>query len=152
MQISDFIFLSYPSLIGLGLPYLVNLIRDKKYVPCGNKPSIQPPGWVFGVAWTILYVLLGIASYLLWIGSKRNIGSSSVISLILLIAALNLWWIVFSNICNPKLAFASIVSILLQSIVTMQILFTNKQNVPGWLTLPLVLWLTFASSLSYLSI
>lgn len=157
MYYSDIAFLTLPIIIGMGLPALVGIVKknsNKNNTPCGNntKPKIQPPGWVFGVVWSILYILLGVSGYFAWRDSDRNIENIVIILFILLNISLNAWWLIFSNICAPLASFVSIVILFLQTIATVFIFFKNRFNRSGLISLPLVLWLMFASTLSYLSI
>lgn len=153
MHVSDISFLTLPIIIGMGLPALVGIMSKKKNkTPCGTKPKIQPPGWVFGVAWSILYILLGVSGYFVWRASGRDIKNIAIILFILLNVSLNAWWLIFSNICASIASFVTILVILLQTVITAFIFFKNGFNISGWTTIPLVCWLMFASTLSYLSI
>lgn len=153
MYYSDIAFATLPIVIGMGLPLMVNLITKKKNpVPCGKKPKIQPPGWVFATAWSILYILLGIAGYYGWVESGRDISNVAIILFILLILGLNAWWLIFSNICASLASFYTIVALFIHTIVTMVLFFAKDFKKSGWLVLPLAFWLAFASILSYLSI
>ncbi len=153
MHFSDIAFLTLPVVIGMGLPAIVNLITQKKKpVPCGKKPSIQPPGWVFATAWSILYILLGIAGYYGWIESGRDISNVAIVLFLLLIVFLNAWWLIFSNICASFASFFTIVVLLIHTMITVSMFFAKGLNKSGWLVIPLALWLAFASTLSYLSI
>lgn len=157
MHYSDIAFLTLPIIIGMGIPALVGIVKknfNKNNTPCGNntKPKIQPPGWVFGVVWSILYILLGVSGYFAWRDSDRDIENIVIILFILLNISLNAWWLIFSNICAQLASFVSILILFLQTIATVFIGFKKGFNKSGLLTLPLVLWLMFASTLSYLSI
>jgi benzodiazapine receptor len=150
---SDVLFLTIPIVIGIGLPALVGTISKKKNrTPCGTKPKIQPPGWVFGVVWSILYMLLGVSGYFVWRDSDRDLQNTAIILFIVLNISLNAWWLIFSNVCASIASFVTIIIILLQTAATVFIFFKNGFNISGWTTTPLVLWLMFASTLSYLSI
>jgi benzodiazapine receptor len=153
MHFSDISFLTLPIIIGMGVPALVGIMsKDKNKIPCGKKSQLQPPGWVFGVAWSILYILLGVSGYFAWLASGRDIKNIAIILFILLNVSLNAWWLIFSNVCASVASFVTIILILLQTVVTMIVFFKDRFVISGWTTTPLVCWLVFASTLSYLSI
>ena len=152
MQYSDIAFLTLPVVFGMGLPIIVNLISKRKNLPCGKRPAIQPPGWVFATVWSIIYVLLGICGYYGWVESQRDISNIAIIMFILLLVFLNAWWFIFSNICASFASFCAIIALFIYTIITILVFFAKKLNKSGWFTIPLALWLIFASTLSYLSI
>ena len=98
----------------------------------------QPPGWVFGLVWPVLYLLLGIALY-----KSRN-NASAFALLVVLIAALNAWWLVFAARCRPLLAFMSIAALAVY-VCLLSVLFLEVR----YLLAPLLAWLSFATYLSY---
>lgn len=106
----------------------------------------QPPGWVFGVVWPVLYLLMGVSlAFLYEIGAKRP-----AMYLLLLLVGLNAWYVVFAPRCMPKAALASILALLLGAKLTAKAAHRARPTA-GWLIAPLVAWLTFASFLSYTS-
>ena len=114
-----------------------------------NKPSWNPPGWLFGPVWISLYTLMGIAAYLVW--QKRDLGQAVKSALIVYgiqLALNSLWSILFFGLKNPGLALAEILVLLAMIVVTM-ILFYKIRPVTLWLLLPYVLWVSFASFLNY---
>jgi tryptophan-rich sensory protein len=112
-----------------------------------NKPSWNPPGWIFGPVWTLLYTLMGIAAWQIW----RKYGFSKAkisLSFFLIQLALNgLWSQLFFNFQNPGAAFFEIIILLIAIIIT-SVLFFQKQKSAGWLMLPYILWVGFATLLN----
>lgn len=142
MRISDLLFLFAPLVLGLGSSVFV------PYKICGLKPKLQPPGWVFGVGWSILYFLLGILMMKVWIANKRT-WSNVLKYLCFLLFLLISWWIVFASICVPVIAFMSILVVTAFSIWCFSLLLKEKNRLNAWLILPLIIWLFFASYLSF---
>lgn len=113
-----------------------------------NKPSWNPPDWVFGPAWTLLYILMGIAAWLVW---RRGWEIQSVrVALVLFAVQLVfnlLWSVIFFGLRSPGLALAEII-ILWALILATAIQFFRLDVVSGVLLLPYLLWVTFASVLN----
>lgn len=114
-----------------------------------NKPPLAPPKWLFPVAWTVLYVLMGIASYSVFTadapsGKKR----ASLIVYAISLAFNFLWSIIFFNLDNYLLAFVWLCALwLLIVIVTVRFFGISKKA--GWLMVPYILWVSFAGYLNY---
>ncbi len=111
-----------------------------------NKPSLTLPDWIFPVAWTILYILMGIASYLVSISRKPTRIALAVYGMQL---AFNfLWSIIFFNLGLYLFAFIWLVLLWLLILAT-AILFYPIAKPAGYLILPYLLWVTFAGYLNY---
>ncbi|HXV45277.1 MAG TPA: TspO/MBR family protein [Nitrososphaera sp.] len=117
-----------------------------------EKPWFTPPNWLFGPAWTVLYVLMGISLYLVW--RKTTIDRSKHGTRPAAFAAFGtqlglnaLWSFLFFGLRSPQLAFAEIV-ILLASIIVTIIIFSRVSRLAAGLMLPYVGWVTFASALN----
>lgn len=111
-----------------------------------NKPALSPPGWLFPVVWTILYILMGIASYLILTSEKTN-QSALVFYGIQLI--FNFFWsIIFFNFEAYLFSFIWLVILWILILATM-ILFFRISEPAGYLLLPYLLWVTFAGYLNF---
>jgi translocator protein len=109
------------------------------------KPAFNPPNWVFGPVWTLLYVLMGVALYLVW----NAHGSRTAIALFLAQLALNfLWSFLFFALKNPLAAFIDIVALLVMIIVT-ALRFYPISKTAASLLVPYLLWVSFASVLNF---
>ena len=107
-----------------------------------SKPSFNPPNWIFGPVWTILYILMGIALYLVW-------GSSIAIIFFVIQLILNfLWSIIFFSLKNPLIAFIDIILMLVMILCTM-ITFYPVSKLAVILFIPYLLWVSFASILNF---
>jgi len=114
-----------------------------------NKPSFNPPGWIFGPVWIILYTLMGIASYLIW--KKRAKGKLPQMALILFFVHLAfnaLWSIIFFGLHNLMWAFFEII-ILWLMIVVLNVLFYKIDKRATYLLIPYLLWVSFAAFLNF---
>ena len=112
------------------------------------KPSIQPPGWLFGVAWTVLYALMGFALALV-INARGADGRTSAICAFAFQLTLNFAWSpLFFLAHQVSFALVLIVIILLAATVT-TLAFARVRKLAAWLMLPYLLWLGFATLLNY---
>jgi tryptophan-rich sensory protein len=113
------------------------------------KPSFNPPNGIFAPVWTTLYLLMGIAFFLVWrLGLKAD-GVRVALILFLIQLALNtLWSILFFGLHQPLLAFIEIL-ILWAFILTTMIKFFGLSRPAGWLLVPYLLWVSFASALNF---
>ena len=114
-----------------------------------EKPFFNPPTWVFGPVWITLYTLMGIAAYLVW--KKRAKQSKKVRKALTLYAiqlVLNaLWSIIFFGYHVMGWAVVEIV-ILLMAIILTPRAFWNIDKRAGWLFIPYIAWVSFASILN----
>lgn len=110
------------------------------------KPPFSPPGWVFPVVWTILFILMGIAAYLVYISDapEKWVG----LKLYFIQLLLNVGWsVIFFRLNAYQLAFAWL--LLLWYIVFLTAKEFYKINpLAGKLMVPYLLWLTFAGYLN----
>ena len=112
-----------------------------------NKPSFTPPAVVFPIAWTILYILMGISSYLIYESDSKDKESALVVYIIQLIIN-SLWTYFFFNL--KWFLFSSIlVLIILLLVIIMFIKFYRINKTAAYLQIPYILWLIFAAILSY---
>ena len=147
-------------IIAIAIPLLVGglsafLTKDAMMVfDTIKKPPLAPPGIAFPIAWTILYVLMGIASYLIYNLDENKLISSQVVlkknTLIIYVVQLifNFFWsIIFFKFSMYKFAFVWLV--ILWVLVFMFIKSAIKLNkVAAYLMLPYLLWMTFAGYLN----
>ena len=148
--LSDVAIFVAPLVVGLGLPALLN---PGPYVQCGLKSPLQPPGYVFGIVWTLLYALHGASCAAAWTGANRKWTPGLVASFATL-AALAAWSIVFMNPawCRPHYAYLAIVAVLGLVVGTVMLYVRQRSFLAASLLVPLVAWMTFATYLSYSSV
>lgn len=113
-----------------------------------EKPSWTPPEWLFGPAWTTLYILMGVAAWLVWRhGGWRS--QKRPLTLFVVQVVLNaLWSIFFFGMRNPGLGMAEIVFLWLAILATL-IAFWRVSRVAGGLMIPYLGWVTFAAALNF---
>ena len=112
-----------------------------------NKPPWNPPDWIFGPAWTVLYVLMAIAAWRVW---RRTDGDVRRRTLLLFGAqlALNaLWSVLFFGLRRPGFALVDVVA-LWSLLLVLQLRFTRIDRVAGGLWAPYLAWVSFASALN----
>lgn len=113
-----------------------------------EKPSWNPPGYVFGPVWTALYIMMGVAAWLVW---KREGFKKAKVPLVLFTVQLLLnvvWSWIFFNLHQPGWAFVEIV-VLWIAIVATTVAFFKRQKIAGWLMMPYLAWVSFASVLNF---
>jgi benzodiazapine receptor len=112
-----------------------------------ERPSFNPPDWVFAPVWTILYVMMAIAGWRVWRRTSfENIGKALVVFAVQL--GLNLLWsFLFFGLQRIDLALIEIV-ILLFVIIFNTIMFWRVDRWAGMLFVPYVLWVGFATVLN----
>jgi translocator protein len=113
-----------------------------------NKPSFNPPSWVFGPVWTLLYICMGIAAGLVWNLPKGD--KTKRIALLFFWAQLvlnALWSFSFFGAQNPQLGLVNIVLLLLVLASTVYFFFKLHETA-GWLLVPYLAWVGFASLLN----
>jgi tryptophan-rich sensory protein len=111
-----------------------------------NKPSFNPPSWVFGPVWITLYTLMGISLYLVWRSGSRDWVVLGVFGFQLVLNAL--WSILFFGMQSPGIAFAEIIVLLLSILLTMVLFFTVSRTA-SYLLIPYALWVSFAAVLNF---
>lgn len=112
-----------------------------------EKPFFNPPNFVFGPVWTLLFTLLGISLYLV-ITSKDSKNKKIGLTLFIIQFILNiLWSFLFFGLNNPFLSLIEIV-ILLFFILLTTIYFYKVNKNAGLILIPYILWVSFATILN----
>jgi len=114
-----------------------------------QKPSWNPPGWVFGPVWTTLYVMMGIALFLIWKSSANKDVKQTAILLFSIQLILNFFWsFIFFNQQQPGWALVEII-VLWSAILITIFSFSKINNTASWLLVPYISWVSFATILNY---
>jgi tryptophan-rich sensory protein len=136
-----------PLAIG-GLSGFVTARSVDTWYPTLAKPSFNPPAWVFGPTWTVLYILMGVALFLVWRQGLDTPGVKLAVTLFAVQLALNaLWSILFFGMQSPAWAFAEILLLWLAIVATLWA-FWRLMPVAGWLLVPYLAWVSFAAVLN----
>ncbi len=109
-----------------------------------NKPPISPPNWLFAPVWTVLFILIGIAFYLVWNKGMSEPFVKIAIVIFLIQLVLNvLWSFLFFGLRSPLSAFIEIILLWIAILFTI-IYFFKISPVAGYLLIPYILWVSFA--------
>ncbi|MCD8741609.1 tryptophan-rich sensory protein [Mucilaginibacter roseus] len=114
-----------------------------------QKPSFSPPNWLFGPVWTTLYIMIGIAAYLVWQRRDGSAAYAKARNVYIVQLVLNFCWsLVFFGLHQMLGAFIVII-MLLVSIIGCIICFSRFSKAAAWLLVPYLLWVSFASVLNF---
>ena len=112
------------------------------------KPGFNPPNWVFGPVWTLLYGLMAVAAWQVWKRPTEGSGRRAALALFWVQLGLNLLWtLVFFHEHQIALALGAICVLWLAVLLTMA-MFWRVRRSAGVLMLPYLLWVSFATALN----
>ena len=143
-------------IVSLGVPTLVGLAGALFTTPDSlgnwyanlNKPSFNPPNWIFGPVWTTLYIMMGISAYLVW---RKGLDSKPIrIVLVCFIVQLILnaiWTPLFFGLHSPLLGLIDII-LLLNAIIVTVYAFSKISRPAALLLIPYLAWVSFATVLN----
>lgn len=113
------------------------------------KPSWNPPGWVFGPVWTTLYIMMGIALYLVWKSGAASALKKTALTLFAIQLVLNFFWsFIFFNQQQIGWALVEIIAMWVTILLTI-FSFSKINNTASWLLVPYISWVSFATILNY---
>jgi tryptophan-rich sensory protein len=113
-----------------------------------RKPAWTPPNWLFGPVWTVLYLGMAVAAWLVWRGAGVS-GAKLALTFFALQLALNVCWsAIFFSAHMPGFAFVEIVLLWVFILATL-VFFWPVSRAAGWLMAPYLLWVAFATVLNY---
>ena len=114
-----------------------------------QKPPLSPPGWVFPVIWSILFLLMGLASYFVYTSSGDRGKISAALSVYAVQLAIALIWPVpFFRMRLYLFAFLLLLTLLVMIVIT-AVLFFRISKKAGYLLIPYLVWVTFAGYLNF---
>lgn len=112
-----------------------------------QKPSWNPPSWLFGPVWTTLYAAMAVAAWLVWKDAGFD-GATAALAFFVVQLILNLAWSgIFFALRSPGWALVEIIALWAAILVT-TVLFFRHSAWAGALMVPYLLWVTFASVLN----
>jgi tryptophan-rich sensory protein len=118
------------------------------WYPTLVKPSFNPPAWVFGPVWTVLYIMMGVAAFLVWRRGLDAEGVRTALTVFAVQLALNgIWSVLFFGMHAPGWALVEIV-LLWMAIGINTLLFWRVLPSAGALLLPYWMWVSFATVLN----
>ena len=114
-----------------------------------NKPSWNPPGWIFGPVWTTLYVMMGIALFFVWKSAATELLKRTAISLFAVQLLLNFFWsFIFFDQHQSGWALVEIITMWVSILLTI-FSFAQVSKTAAWMLVPYISWVSFASILNY---
>jgi tryptophan-rich sensory protein len=137
-----FICIAIPLIVG-GVSALLTQNRMEVFESVAQ-PPFSPPAWLFPVVWTILYVLMGISSYLILTSDTSREEKDQAIRLYAYQLLVNFLWPTF--FFNFKWYFFSILWLILLWVLVFLMIrkFLSINRVAGYINIPYLVWLTFA--------
>lgn len=113
-----------------------------------HKPAWNPPNWLFGPVWTVLYTVMAVAAWLVWRRGGMRV-QAVPLGLFLFQLALNAAWSwLFFGLHRPGLAFAEIILLWLAILAT-ALAFRPVSAAAFWLLIPYLAWVSFAAVLNF---
>ena len=117
-----------------------------------NQPPLAPPAWLFPVAWTILYILMGVASYLIFRvkakkPAEKRLKTAEIVLFYVQLVFNFAWTLIFFNLDAKYFAFGWLIFMWLMILAVMIMCAFNCKKAM-WLLLPYILWCTFAAYLN----
>lgn len=112
-----------------------------------NRPSFNPPNWIFGPVWTTLYILMGISFFLIWKQEASKERNRAILIFLLQLLLNFAWSFIFFYFNMIGLALVEII-LLWISIVLMLVVFYKIKPIASYFNIPCLLWVTFATVLN----
>lgn len=134
----------------LGLGWLSGLVTEYSvatWYPTLVKPTWNPPNWVFPIAWTILYTMMGVALWFVWKDDAQNKTAAYTAFGIQLFLNF-IWSFLFFYLQSPLLGFIDIVLLWVAIIATIAA-FSKHSKIAAYLLIPYLLWVSYAMSLNW---
>lgn len=113
-----------------------------------DKPAFNPPNWIFAPVWTTLYCLMAVAAWLVWQRPSSGLRTRALVAFWIQLALNFAWSFLFFGQHAIGVAFAEIVLLWLAILVTC-VLFFRLSRAAGWMFVPYLLWVSFASVLNF---
>ena len=143
-------------LIAISLPLAVGAVSGAFTVSAINgwyatlqKPWFNPPNWIFGPVWTLLYAMMGIAFFLVWKSTANESVRNQAMVLFLIQLTFNFFWsLIFFHWQQPGWAFLEIVLLWVLILITI-LQFGKISSTAAWLMVPYICWVSFASVLNF---
>ena len=143
-----FISILIPLLVG-GIATFFTTSGVNGWYAMANKPSFNPPNWLFAPVWTALYIMMGVALFLVWKSEgAKAIKQTAFISFAVQLVLNFLWSFIFFYAKQPGWAFVDIIAMWIAILLTI-IWFAKISSAASWLLVPYIFWVSFASLLNF---
>lgn len=146
--VKGIIAIAIPLLVG-GASGFFTVTGVESWYQTIQKPSWNPPNWVFGPVWTTLYIMMGIAFFLVWKEDTSEELKKIAIALFAVQLILNFFWsFIFFNLQQPGWALVEIIAMWFFILLTI-FAFAQVNKTAAWLLVPYISWVSFATILNY---
>ena len=112
-----------------------------------NKPLWNPPAWLFGPVWTLLYLMIGLAGYFAWTHGRREDRRAVFTAYGTQLLVNALWSPLFFGMRRPDWALADLVLLWFLILLCIAV-FSQRSRLAAWLLLPYFFWVSFAGALN----
>ncbi len=113
-----------------------------------EKPTFNPPNWIFSPVWIFLYLLMGVILYILWQNLPKVEAKIALAFFVVQLALNILWSVIFFGFKLPAVAFIEIIILWIFILLTM-IKSAKVSKAAVYLLLPYILWVNFAAVLNF---
>lgn len=135
--------------VGIGfLPSLSAVfVQTDGWYAALDKPVWNPPSWIFGPVWTLLYLMIGLSGYFAWTrgGRQDRLEEFIIYGTQLFLNAL--WTPLFFGLHNPDWALGVLILLWFAVLLCLGV-FSLRSRLAGWLLLPYFVWISFAAALN----
>lgn len=143
-------------IISIALPLLVGAVSGfftssgvDGWYASANKPWFNPPNWIFAPVWTVLYIMMGIALFIVWKAETKRETQQTALIFFAAQLTLNFFWsFIFFKLQLPGWAFVEIICLWIMILLTI-VWFGKISKAAAWLLVPYISWVSFASLLNY---
>jgi benzodiazapine receptor len=127
---------------------LLSRVQASQFYQQLQRPSWAPPSWVFGPVWTLLYLMMGTAAWMVW--RKAGFAEARFAPVLFLVHLLfnAAWTGIFFGLELPGVAFAEILVLWLM-IALLLVRFWSVEPASGMLMLPYLVWVSYAAALNF---
>jgi translocator protein len=137
-----------PLLVGATAGFFTTKGVDGWYA-LANKPSFNPPNWIFAPVWTTLYILMGIALYLVWkSGADKKLKQTAIVLFAVQLILNFFWSFIFFSLQQTGWALSEIIAMWLAILLTI-FWFAKISKTAAWLLVPYICWVSFATVLNF---
>ncbi len=134
-------------LLGIASGKIAGSGYDNPWFTVLHKPAAMPPGWAFGAAWTVLYILQGVALAMILNARGNRLRGIAVMLFIVQLAANLAWAPVFFAMHQVAAAYWLILLMIVLVFATV-LVFAQVRKPAAWLMVPYLAWLCFAAALN----
>ena len=121
---------------------------DNEWYSSLTSPALVPPGWIIGVVWTVLYVLIATSAYRLAFAESNSLKPAATAFWSLQLAINVIWTPVFIGAQNLELAFYYIIGMWTSTLIYI-IVSWSIDRWASWIMIPYLFWISFAGYLNY---